>query len=250
MCLLFLVVGAGDLETNGPAEHLFERAHVPVRGPELELGVAVGAEPCEVVVAARVEIDPGDGLRVAAIEPFGQPHHRRQLLDRPAAISRKIPVSLVRLLRRRLPMIARDERNHLDLLRLEAAEVAVLDQVVRMPVVALVADVHADIVQQRAVFEPLALACRQSVDAARLVEDAQREPGDLLRVLRPVAAALAQLDDAAATDVRVAIDLADPRAVAVDVVDDQTFAQREIAERELVGARRRTIVSKRPTRRH
>src|SRR3954470_6798784 len=45
----FLVVAAGDLESNGLAEHLLERADVPVGGPQFELGVAVGAETCEVV---------------------------------------------------------------------------------------------------------------------------------------------------------------------------------------------------------
>ena len=43
MCGAFLVVAAGDLESNGLAEHLLERRDVPVRGPQLELGVAVGA---------------------------------------------------------------------------------------------------------------------------------------------------------------------------------------------------------------
>ena len=52
--------------------------------------------------------------------------------------------------------------------RLEAAQIAVLDQVVRVLVVTLVADVHADVVEQRRVFEPLALAIGQAVDAARL----------------------------------------------------------------------------------
>ena len=86
------------------------------------------------------------------------------------------------------------------------------------------------------VLEPLALAVGQAVHAARLVEDAQREPRHLLRVLRPVAAPLAQLDDAAAPDVGVALDLADARAVAVDVVEHEPFAQREVAQRELLGA--------------
>ena len=93
----------------------------------------------------------------------------------------------------------------------------------------------------------------EAVDAARLVEDGQREPRDLLRVLRPVAAALAELDDAAAADVGIALDLADARAVAVDVVEDEAFAQREVAERELVGAeppddRVEAAPSRRPTR--
>ena len=120
-------------------------------------------------------------------------------------------------------MVARDERDDLDLLRIESAQVAVLDQVVRVPVVALVADVDADVVQQRAVLEPLAFAVGQSVHAARLIEDVQRQPRDLLRVLRPVAAPLAELDDAAAPDVGVALDFADPGAVAVDVVEDDAL---------------------------
>ena len=91
-------------------------------------------------------------------------------------------------------MIARDERDHLDLLGLEAAQVAVLDQVVRVLVVPLVADVDADVVQERRVLEPLALAIGQAVHAARLIEERQRQPRDLLRVLGPVAAPLGQLD--------------------------------------------------------
>ena len=208
---------------------------MPVRRPEFEFSFVGRAEPCEVIVPARIEIDSGNRLRVAAIESLGQPHHRGQLLDHPLHLRREGVEPLVRLLRRRLPMVARDERDDLDLPWLEAAEVAVLDQVIRMPVMALVADVHADVVQQRAVFEQLAFRVAEFVRAARLVEDAERQARDLLRVLRPVVAALAQFDDAAAADVGIAIDLADPRAVALDVIDDQPLAQREIAERELLG---------------
>ena len=63
----------------------------------------------------------------------------------------------------------------------------------------------------------------------------QRQPGHLLRMLRPVTAALAELDDAAAADVRIAIGLPDPGTVALEVVEDQSFAQGEIAEGELLG---------------
>ena len=45
---------------------------------------------------------------------------------------------------------------------------------------ALVADVDADVVQQRAVLEPLALAVAEPVHARRLVEDIERETRDLL----------------------------------------------------------------------
>ena len=54
---------------------------------------------------------------------------------------------------------------------IEAAQIAVLDQVIRVPVMTLVADVHADVVQQRAVLEPVALAIAEAVHAARLIED-------------------------------------------------------------------------------
>ena len=72
--------------------------------------------------------------------------------------------------------------------------------------------------------------------AARLVEQRHRQPRDLLRVLRPVVAALGELDDAAAPDVGVAIGLRDLLAVPRDVVEDEPFAQRQVAERDLVGA--------------
>ena len=102
--------------------------------------------------------------------------------------------------------------------------------------VALVADVDADVVQERRILEPLALAIGQAVDAARLVEQRDREPRDLLRVLRPVVAALGELEDAAAADVGIAIGLRDLLAVPRDVVEHQPFAQRQIAQRDLVGA--------------
>ena len=45
-----------------------------------------------------------------------------------------------------------------------------------------------------------------------------------------------ELDDAAAPDVRIAFDFPDAGAVAVYVVENQSFAQREIAEGEFLGA--------------
>ena len=63
-----------------------------------------------------------------------------------------------------------------------------------MAMMTLVADVHADVVQQRAELEPLALAIAEPMHRARLVEDRQGELRHLPRVLRPVAAAFAELD--------------------------------------------------------
>ena len=70
-----LVIVAGDFEAQGFAEHGFERRDVTVGGPELELGVAGGAQPRQVIVAARIEVDAGQRLRVAAIQPLGEPYH-------------------------------------------------------------------------------------------------------------------------------------------------------------------------------
>ena len=67
----------------------------------------------------------------------------------------------------------------------------------------------ADVVHQRRVFEPLALAVGQAVNRARLVEERQRQPHDLLRMLRVVVAALRQLERAAPPDVGNAVDLRD-----------------------------------------
>src|SRR3990172_6894492 len=237
MWRLFLVIGPPHLEADGPVEHALERRGMAVRGPELQLRVARRAQPRKIIVVARVEIDAAEGLRVTPIEPLGEPDDGGERPDGAPQRPAERGVAVVRLLRRGLAVVARDERNHLDLVRLQSAQIPILDQIVRMTVVALVADMDADVVQQRAVLQPLALAGGQPVHAAGLIENAQREPRDLVGVLGPVAAALAELHDAAAPHVRVALDLADLRAVAMDVVEHQPLAQRHVAEREALGAK-------------
>ena len=85
-------------------------------------------------------------------------------------------------------MVSGDQRNHLGFVRLETPEVPVLDQVVRVTMVPLIADVDPDIVQECPIFQPLPLALAKAMGRARLVEDAQCQARDLLRMLRPVAA--------------------------------------------------------------
>ena len=114
--------------------------------------------------------------------------------DGPAQRRREPGVFLVRPLRRASPVIAGDERHDFDLVRIEATEVAVPDQVVRVPVMALVADMGADVVQQRRELQPLAFAIGEAVDGACLIEDRQREPDDLLRMLRVVVAPFGELE--------------------------------------------------------
>jgi hypothetical protein len=130
-------------------------------------------------------------------------------------------------------MILCHQRDDLDFFRLEASQIAVLDQIVRMFVVTLVADVHADIVKDRCVLEPLTLAIGQTVNRARLIEQRHRQPGDLLRVLRPVIAPLRELEDAAPPDVRISIGLRDLFAVLRNVIQDDAFSERQVAEGEL-----------------
>jgi hypothetical protein len=133
-------------------------------------------------------------------------------------------------------MVARHERDRLDFVRLESAQIAVLDEVVGVFVVALVTDVDADVVENRGVLQPVALAIGQAVNGARLIEQADAESRDLLCMVRPVVAPFCKLEHAAAADVGVAIRLRDLLPVPGDVVEDKPFPQREIAERNLVGA--------------
>ena len=107
-----------------------------------------------------------------------------------------------------------------------------------MAVVPLVADVVADVVQQRGVLEPLALAVAEPVHAAQTVEQRQRQPRHLLRVLRLPAAAFGQFERRAAAHVGNLVDLADVLAVALDEVEHQAFAQRQIAQRDVLGVER------------
>ena len=117
------------------------------------------------ILAAVVDFEPGNRLRVAAVEAFRHAQDRRKRLHGPAQRAGQLRIFVVRSPRRAAPVVARDERHHLDFVRMKAAQVAVLDQVVRMLVMARVADVPADVVHQRGVLQPLALAVGQPVNA-------------------------------------------------------------------------------------
>src|SRR5919108_5978832 len=107
---------------------------------------------------------------MAAIEALGQPQNRRKRSDRTARLARQTAVAFVAPLRRRLAVVTGNERDGFYFFRIEAAEIAVLDQVVRVTVMALVADMHADVVQDGGVLQPFALAIGEAVNRARLVE--------------------------------------------------------------------------------
>ena len=98
-------------------------------------------------------------------------------------------------------MIPRQQRDDFNLLRVESPEFPVFDQVIRVAVVPFVADVDARVVEQGAIFEPFPLPIAEFVHRARLIEDRQRELGDVARVGGRIVAPLAELDDAPAADI-------------------------------------------------
>ncbi len=206
--------------------------------PDFQLGVAAGPELQQAVVAAIVQLEPRHDLSVAAIETLGESQDGRKGADRASKPARQLAVAFVRLLRRGAAVIARDQPDHLDFVGLEASKVAVLDQVIRVLVMAGVADVDSHVVKQRRVLEPLPLPIGQVVHGSGLIEKAYRQFRDLCRVLGPVVTAISELDDASSTDIRVALDLGDLPAVAPDVVEDEPLPQRQIAQRQLGRAKR------------
>ncbi len=99
---------------------------------------------------------------------------------------------------------------------------------------ALVADVVAHVVEQRRVLEPLALAIPEAVHRAQTVEHGECQARDLFRVRLFPAAPLGQFERRAAAHVGNLVHLPDVLAVALDEIEHQTFAQREIAERDVL----------------
>src|SRR5262245_60373475 len=139
-------------------------------GPQLELRIARGSNLQQCIVATVVEFHAGDGLRVAAIEILGQAKNRSESFHDLAPFAWKLAEFGVATRRRRAPVVACDLRNRFDLVRLEATEIAVLDQVIRMAMVPFVADVYAGVMQDRRIFEPFAFLVGHAVDRPSPIE--------------------------------------------------------------------------------
>ena len=101
---------------------------------------------------------------------------------------------------------------------------------------AVVGDVHADVVQQRRVFQPFALAIGQRVHAARLVEEAERRGAPRGSRDRASSCTARPARRCCAGGRRVAIGLGDLLAVLRDVIEDRPSRSDEVAERDLVRA--------------
>src|SRR5947208_273559 len=146
---------------------------------------------------------------MAAVEAFGQPQNGREVSDDPAPAPAKPAILLVSPAGLGSAMIAGDERDGLDFVGLESSQIAILDQIIGMLVVSLVRDVHADVVEERGVLEPLAFAIRQAVHASGLFEQGDGQASDLACMLRKVVAPLRELEDAPPPDIGIAVGLRD-----------------------------------------
>ena len=165
---------------NRRPEQPGQRRGVPGGGPLFQLGVARRPQPDGQAIVATGNLHLADDLSVAAIKPLGQPDKRAEELHGSPERSTQRAVTLVSALRRGQSMIARHQADDRDLVGVESAQFPVANQVIGMFVVRVVADVRADVVQQRAVFEPLALLGAEAVLLPRRVEERQSQLGHLL----------------------------------------------------------------------
>jgi hypothetical protein len=218
------------------ADEPLERRGMAGCSPELQFGVSRRPHLQQRVRATVVKLEAGNRLRVAAIEALRQPKDGGERSYDQPPLAQEVPEPFVLALGDCPAVVACDERNRLDFLRVESAKVPIPDQIIRVLVMPFVADVDADVVQQRAELEPLAFAVRESVHAARLVEQRQCQTRHLLRVLRPVIAPFGELDDAAPPNVGISLGLRNLLAMARDILEHQPFAEREIAEGQFGGA--------------
>src|SRR4051812_33423050 len=88
----------------------------------------------------------------------------------------------MRLLGFGLPVVTRDVRHHRNLIGGETAQAGMADQIERMLVMALKRHMLSDLVKERRVFEQLPLAGPQLMQLLGLIENAEGERRDVLRV--------------------------------------------------------------------
>jgi hypothetical protein len=231
---LFGMGRSADFNAQRLSDESFERRGLARGGPKLQLSVATGSHLQQRVLAAIVQLDAGQALRVTAVEIFGQPQNRGERANRPPALARQVRIVVVAAFRRRAPMVPSDKGDRIDFLGLKPAKVAVLDEVVGVLMMVLVTDMDADVVQQGGVLEPFPLAIREGMHASRLIEDGDGQTRHLARVLGPVVTSLSQLDHTAAANVWISIDLRDFFSMPGDVVEHQAFTQRQVAQGDLV----------------
>src|SRR3954471_12186372 len=114
---LFSICVAADFDPERLSCESFEWRGVTRRGPELQLRVARRAQLQQIVVAAVVELEAGDRLRVAAVEALREPEDRGERSHLAPRAPAQIDEAVVLALGRRQAMIARDQRDRFDFVR-------------------------------------------------------------------------------------------------------------------------------------
>jgi hypothetical protein len=109
------------------ADQFLERRGVARGGPGLQFRLARRPHLQQRIVSAIVKVHAGDHLRVAPVEALCQAEDGRQDLHGAPRRFRQRGKVVVLPLRRRLPVVACQQGEHVDFLRLEAAQIAVLD---------------------------------------------------------------------------------------------------------------------------
>jgi hypothetical protein len=115
--------------------------------PDLQLSITAGADLQGVLSATSGKPHFLNDLRVASIQAFRESQDACQNPHGLASAGRQPAIFRVRPFRRSPAVIPRHQRNDIDFLGLEPSKIAILDEVIRVLVVARVADVHTDVVE-------------------------------------------------------------------------------------------------------
>src|SRR6266404_720968 len=222
------------LQAHVHVEHLLEDVGLTTCRPELELRVvSAGADADPDVLAAAADGDLAYHAEMATVERVGYPQERSQRGDRGAHPVRQLRQLLVVVFRSGLAVVARERSDEADLLRVESQELPVHDQIVGMPVMPRVRNVIPDVVQQRRVLEPFALAIAETVAVDGLIEQRDGETRDLLAVPFLEVQPPAEVHHAAPARVGDRLVLLDLAPVPPDEIEHDTLAERPLARDEL-----------------
>src|SRR4029079_8330058 len=72
---LLLDASSRHFKTQRPAQDVLERLAMTMRRPQFQFGVASRLQPNHVLIALGNDVERGDDLGVAPVQPFGQAQH-------------------------------------------------------------------------------------------------------------------------------------------------------------------------------
>ena len=226
--------GAACGEFDTPFEAVFEHVDFMHGAPEIELGVSLGPDTEADGVIADGGFELGDVAEVTTVEAVGDAEDAGELPDEGAAGGFEGDEVGVVFLGEAFAMVAGDVGDDVEFIGGEAFEIAVLDEVARMLVMAAVADVPTDIVEHGGMFEEFALGGAEVGVGGEIIEDSEGELGNFKGMLFVVVAAAAEFNDAAAAGVSYLDAEANFGPVGLHVFDDHAFAEGAIADFDFV----------------